>query len=96
MCGKIVRAHKENARLKLERLEFVGRGAAAAASRRLHAAVGNEARARRAACVFHRGPQDMVFQGTVWGPPLWNVFYADARVAIQSAGFEEEIGRAHV
>ena len=21
--------------------------------------------------------ENMVFQGTVWGPPLWNVFYAD-------------------
>ena len=47
---------RENARLKLERLEFVGRGAAAVAARRLNAAVGNEARARRAACVSHRGP----------------------------------------
>ena len=35
--------------------------------------------------------QDMVFQGTVWGPPLWNVFYADARHAIQAAGFEEVV-----
>ena len=35
--------------------------------------------------------QDMVFQGTVWGPPLWNVFYADARIAIQSADFEEVV-----
>ena len=25
---------------------------------------------------------DMVFQGTVLGPVLWNVFYADARRAI--------------
>ena len=50
-------ALRENARLKLERLEFVGRGAAAAAARRLNAAVGNEARARRAACASHRGPR---------------------------------------
>ena len=48
-------ALRENARLKLERLEFVGRGAAAAAARRLNAAVGNEARARRVACASHRG-----------------------------------------
>ena len=32
--------------------------------------------------------QDMAFQGTVWGPPLWDVFYADARHAIQAAGLE--------
>ena len=31
--------------------------------------------------------QDMVFHGTVWGPPLWNVFYVDAKHAIQAAGF---------
>ena len=35
--------------------------------------------------------KDMVFQGTVWGPPLWNVFYADARHAIQKHSFEEII-----
>ena len=35
--------------------------------------------------------QDMVLQGTVWGPPLWNIFYADARHAIQAAGFEEVV-----
>ena len=49
-------ALRENERLKPERREFVGRGAAAAAAaRRLNAAVGNEARARRAACASHRG-----------------------------------------
>ena len=32
-----------------------------------------------------------MFQGTVWGPPLWSVFYADARHAIQAAGFEEVV-----
>ena len=42
-------ALRENARLTLERLEFVGRGAAAAAARRNTAAVGAGARARRAA-----------------------------------------------
>ena len=27
-----------------------------------------------------------VFQGTVWGPPLWNVYYEDARVSINALG----------
>ena len=44
------------ARLKLERLEYVGRGAVAAADRRHDAATDTAARARRAACVFPRGP----------------------------------------
>ena len=30
-----------------------------------------------------------VFQGTVWGPPLWNVFYEDARAPINLLGFIE-------
>ena len=34
---------------------------------------------------------DMVFQGTVWGPVLWNVFFADAKEAIRKSGFEEVI-----
>ena len=34
---------------------------------------------------------DMVFQGTVWGPPLWNAFYKDARQAVREAGFLEEV-----
>ena len=25
---------------------------------------------------------NMVYQGTVWGPPLWNVFYADAKASV--------------
>ena len=33
--------------------------------------------------------EDMVFQGTVLGPPFWNVFYADARQSISNIGFEE-------
>jgi hypothetical protein len=33
--------------------------------------------------------ENMVFQGTVWGPDLWNVFYADARHAIRKHSFEE-------
>ena len=35
--------------------------------------------------------EDMVFQGTVWGPPLWNAFYADSRRPIQKCGFQEII-----
>jgi hypothetical protein len=34
---------------------------------------------------------NQVFQGTVWGPPLWNVFFADAAPAVQKAGFTEVI-----
>ena len=34
---------------------------------------------------------DMVFQGTVWGPPLWNAFYADSRRPIRNSGFVEII-----
>ena len=33
--------------------------------------------------------QNMVFQGTVWGPPLWNTFFADARWPVQKTGFED-------
>ena len=57
-------ALRENARLKLERLEFVGRGAAAAVDRRQCAAAGATARARRAACAFARGPHAAYRQ---WG-----------------------------
>ena len=35
--------------------------------------------------------ENMVFQGTVWGPMFWNVFYQDAAHAIQSANFVEII-----
>lgn len=28
-----------------------------------------------------------VYQGTVWGPPLWNVFYADATAAVSKCGY---------
>ena len=31
----------------------------------------------------------MVYQGTVLGPPLWNVFYEDAAIAIRVHGFCE-------
>eukprot|EP00969_Alexandrium_andersonii_P294433 13014397-Alexandrium_andersonii.AAC.1 len=33
--------------------------------------------------------QDMVYQGTVFGAPLWNIFAADARDAIATSGFSE-------
>ena len=32
-----------------------------------------------------------VFQGTVWGPPLWNVHYQDARFAVQNCGYTETV-----
>ena len=32
-----------------------------------------------------------VFQGTVLGPPLWNLFYADARKAVNAKGFDESV-----
>jgi hypothetical protein len=35
--------------------------------------------------------EDMVFQGTVWGPPLWNSFYADSKRPIQKCSFQEII-----
>ena len=34
---------------------------------------------------------NQVFQGTVWGPQLWNIFYADARRAIHETGFLETV-----
>ena len=34
---------------------------------------------------------DMVFQGTVLGPDLWNVFFADVADAVRSVGAEEAI-----
>ena len=33
--------------------------------------------------------EDMVFQGTVLGPVLWNAFFADAKLPIRFAGFKE-------
>ena len=30
---------------------------------------------------------NMVYQGTVWGPTLWNVFVGDASIVFESAGF---------
>ena len=35
--------------------------------------------------------EGMVFQGTVWGPPLWNSFYEDSRRPIQKCDFHEII-----
>ena len=32
---------------------------------------------------------NMVYQGTVWGPPLWNSFFEDARKAVASNEFSE-------
>ena len=32
---------------------------------------------------------NMVFQGTVWGPILWNVFHPDASSALHTTGFDE-------
>ena len=33
--------------------------------------------------------RDMVYQGTILGPPLWNVFYEDAAMAIHVHEFCE-------
>ena len=35
--------------------------------------------------------RDMVFQGTVWGPLLWNCFYKDALQPVKDAGFTEAV-----
>ena len=32
---------------------------------------------------------NQVFQGTVLGPSLWNLFYADAKDPIRASGFKE-------
>ena len=50
-------ALRENARLKLERLELAGRGAAAAVSRRTAGREAHAARARGAAVFLARGPR---------------------------------------
>ena len=34
---------------------------------------------------------NMVYQGTVWGPSLWNLFFEDARRALNSGGFTEAV-----
>ena len=33
--------------------------------------------------------ENQVYQGTVWGPPLWNSYYADSREPIQKNRFNE-------
>ncbi len=35
--------------------------------------------------------RDLVFQGTVWGPSLWNAFFGDCVCAISACGFEAVI-----
>ena len=35
--------------------------------------------------------RDMVYQGTVLGPPLWNIFFADARHVVPGLGFAETV-----
>ena len=35
--------------------------------------------------------QNSVYQGTVWGPPLWNIHFAEARLAVTAEGFTEVI-----
>ena len=32
---------------------------------------------------------NMVYQGTVLGPILWNVYYGDSCMAVRACGFEE-------
>ena len=32
---------------------------------------------------------NMVYQGTVWGPPLWNTYFEDARLAVNQCGFDD-------
>ena len=34
---------------------------------------------------------NMLFQGTVWGPTLWNLFYEDAALPVKEAGFTEAV-----
>lgn len=43
------------------------------------------------ACSEDLHMSNMIFQGTVLGPMLWNCFYADASIAVQSAEFEEVV-----
>ena len=35
--------------------------------------------------------EQMLFQGTALGPPLWNLFYEDVRRAVLDAGFQETV-----
>ena len=34
---------------------------------------------------------NQVYQGTVLGPPSWNVFFADVRKSVNEVGFEEDL-----
>ena len=34
---------------------------------------------------------NMIFQGTVWGPCLWNLFYADVRTPVRNLVFTESV-----
>ena len=34
---------------------------------------------------------NMVYQGTVLGPPLWNVYFADARLSVLRSGFKDTL-----
>lgn len=36
-------------------------------------------------------PADSVYQGTVLGPPLWNVFFADSRLPLRKHGYTETV-----
>ena len=38
-----------------------------------------------------RALKNSVYQGTVWGPPLWNIQYSDAGDAVQNVGYLEVI-----
>jgi len=33
--------------------------------------------------------RNMCFQGTVWGPSLWNLFFSDAPLALRKCAFKE-------
>ena len=35
--------------------------------------------------------KNMTFQGTVWGPPLWNLFFGDSPLAMRRCAFQEVI-----
>ena len=35
--------------------------------------------------------RDAVYQGTVWGPPLWNCMYEDGRSSVNAIGFSETV-----
>ena len=35
--------------------------------------------------------QDMVYQGTVWGPSLWNTFFADSASVLKALSFSETV-----